>query len=107
MFLPDSLGDGIHRDKIQLMDIEKTIQFILETQAKHEIAIQQSDERFAHFREQTEERFRTLVDVSMSLAHNLQTLGEGTDRRFRETDYKLNALIDAVDKLIKRNGSRE
>ncbi|MGH9327256.1 MAG: hypothetical protein ACRD2B_11325 [Terriglobia bacterium] len=92
------------------MDVEKTIQFILETQAKHEIALQQSDERFAHFREETEERFRSLVDVCMSLTRH----GEETDRRFRETDerfretdYKLNALIDAVDKLVKRNGRHE
>lgn len=111
---------GVHRARIPCMDIEKTMQFILETQAKHETAIQQSDERFARFREQTEERFRGLVDVSMSLAANLQALGEETNRRFQETgqlirelreiqagtDYKLNALIDTVDKLIKHNGSR-
>jgi uncharacterized membrane protein YccC len=93
------------------MDIEQTMQFILEMQAKHESAIQKSDERFARFREQTEERFRSLVDVSMSLAHNLQLLGQETDRRIRElgeeTNYKLNALIDTVDKLVKRNGSHE
>ncbi|MGH9325618.1 MAG: hypothetical protein ACRD2B_02855 [Terriglobia bacterium] len=99
------------------MDVEKTMQFILEMQAKHEVTIQQiletqaqhrtairqSDEQFARFREQTEERFRNLVDVCLSLARH----GEETDRRFRETDYKLNALIDTVDKLIKRNGHRE
>ncbi len=51
------------------------MQLILEMQAKHESAIQESDERFARFREQREERFRNLVDVSMSLAHNLPLLG--------------------------------
>ncbi len=99
------------------MDIEKTIQFILETQARHETAIQQSDERFARFREQSEERFRNLVDASMSLATNLQTLTQSVQetnasvRTLREaqagTDFKLNALIDTVEKLVKRNGSRE
>lgn len=76
--------------------------------AEDEIAIQQTDERI-----------KTLVDVSMSLAHNLQTLGEETDRRIKETqqsirelresqattDYKLNALIETVDKLVRRNGN--
>ncbi|MGH9326344.1 MAG: hypothetical protein ACRD2B_06620 [Terriglobia bacterium] len=102
------------------MDVEKTMQFIVEIQAKHDATLQQiletqarHDERFLRFQEQTEERFRTLVDVSMSLTHNLQALSEETDRRFRETDerfretdYKLNALIDVVEKLVKRNGSK-
>lgn len=97
------------------MDVEKTMQFILEMQAKHEVAIQQADERFASLREQTEERFRGMVDVTMSLARH----GEETNRRINETDrlirelrdsqahtdYKLNALIETVDKLVKRNGS--
>ncbi len=92
------------------MDIEKTMQFILETQAKHEVTIQQILQTQA----QHEQRFSTLVDVCMSLTTNLQRLGEETDRRFRETDErfretdaKLNALIDTVDKLVRRNGSRE
>lgn len=97
------------------MDIEKTIQFILDMQAKHEAALQRTDERI-----------KTLVDVSLSLAHNLETLSQETDRRFRETDqrfretderfreteqrfretdFKLNALIETVDKLVRRNGA--
>ncbi|HEX5483440.1 MAG TPA: hypothetical protein VFZ08_12520 [Terriglobia bacterium] len=104
----------IIRGRILLMDVEKTIQFILDMQAKHEAVIQQADERFANFREQTEERFRGLVDVSMSLASHLQTLTHSVEetntsvRELREaqasTDYKLNALIETVDKLVKRNG---
>lgn len=114
------------------MDTEKTMQFILETQAKHEIAIQQWDERFLKFQQETGQRFATLVDVSISLANTLQTLGEETDRRIKElaeahhklaqaqtrlaeaqtnfatqTEYKLNALIGTVDKLVKRNGGHE
>ncbi|MGH9406504.1 MAG: hypothetical protein ACRD3D_11800 [Terriglobia bacterium] len=49
----------------------------------------------------------------MPLAHHgeetdrrIRELSEETSRRFQDTDHKLNALIDAVDKLIKRNGSR-
>ncbi|MGH9355637.1 MAG: hypothetical protein ACRD10_05855 [Terriglobia bacterium] len=47
---------------------------------------------------------RSLMEVNVSLTHNLQVLGEETDRRFQGTDYKLNALIATVDKLAKRNG---
>ncbi len=107
---------GAHRDRIRFMDVEKTIQFILESQAKHEITIQAILESQARHeatirtiletQAKHEERFRTLVDVGMSLAVNLERLGEETNRRFQETDYKLNALIDVVDKLVKRNGSR-
>ncbi len=99
------------------MDVEKTMQFILETQAKHEVTIQailetqaKSDERFLRFQQEMGQRFSTLVDVSLSLARH----GEETDRRIREltdaqasTDDKLNTLIDTVDRLVKRNGSRE
>jgi hypothetical protein len=50
---------------------------------------------------------RQLVEVNLSLARPL----EETDRRFREraeaaahTDRRLDALIDTVDKLARRNG---
>lgn len=99
------------------MDVEKTMQFILEMQAKHEIAIQQSNERVARIErliETNTTRIGQLVDVSLSLAHH----GEQTDRSIAEikelmkhiaevqaqTDYKLNALIDTVDKIVRRNG---
>lgn len=106
------------------MDVEKTMQFILEMQAKHEamqakheIAIQQSNERVARIErlmETNTTRIGQLVDVSLSLARH----GEESDRRIAEndrlikelteaqarTDYKLNALIDTVDKIVRRNG---
>lgn len=99
------------------MDIEQTMKFILEMQAKHELAIQKSDERMAKSDERmaksdermvkTDERIAGLVDVCFSLARH----GEETDRRIRELrdaqaqgEYKLNALIDTVDKLVRRNG---
>ncbi|HEX5482960.1 MAG TPA: hypothetical protein VFZ08_10085 [Terriglobia bacterium] len=110
------------------MDIDKTIQFILETQAKHEAAIQQSDERYARFREQTEERFKTLVDTSLSLAHYLEALAQRVEEtrasveetrasvtELRESQVHSDArmdglanitrdLVQTVDKLVKRNG---
>ncbi|MGH9358121.1 MAG: hypothetical protein ACRD22_07100 [Terriglobia bacterium] len=99
------------------MNIEQTMQFILDMQAKHEAASQKRDEQIAENSRQLAENsrqiqsntgmIRQLVDVSLSLAHH----GEETDRRIRElaesqsrTDYKLNALIETVDKLVRRNG---
>ncbi|MGH9445274.1 MAG: hypothetical protein ACRD3O_06070 [Terriglobia bacterium] len=69
--------------------------------AEFRAEMEKRDREMKEFRQETENRFRTLVDVTMSLARH----GEETDRRFRETDYKLNALIDTVDKLVKRNGA--
>ncbi|MDE3181108.1 MAG: hypothetical protein KGM47_15795 [Acidobacteriota bacterium] len=112
------------------MDIEKTMQFILEMQARHEefrakneIAIREGNERVARIERAMEAntiRIGQLVDVSLSLAHH----GEETDRRMEETDrrikelaaaqaeadartnYKLNALIDTVDKIVRGNGKK-
>ena len=96
------------------------MQFILEMQAKHEVWLQRHQEAITRIDaaiEANTSRLGQLVDVSLSLARH----GEETDRRFKETDrlirelreaqvstdYKLNALIDTVDKLVKRNGSRQ
>jgi chromosome segregation ATPase len=103
-------------------DLERFRKFMIEQQAqfwadlraseerhqRHEREMKEFDRRLKEFREETENRFRALVDVTMSLARHVEELthhGEETDRRFRETDYKLNALIDTVDKLVRRNGS--
>jgi hypothetical protein len=97
-------------------DLEKFRKFMIEQQAQFWADLRASEERherldreMKEFRNETENRFRALVDVTMSLAHHVEELvrhGEETDRRFRETDYKLNALIDTVDKMVKRNGHR-
>ncbi len=102
------------------MDVEKTMQFILETQARLEASASMHDERLSRIERLVESntaRITQLVDVSLSLARH----GEGTDRRIRElselsqendrrikelsesTEYKLRGLIDAVDKLIRRD----
>jgi len=61
----------------------------------------------ARLTEANQGMIRQLVDVAMSLARH----GEETDRRIRElaeagaeTEHKMNALIDTVDKLVRRNG---
>ncbi len=107
-------------------DLERFRKFMIEQQAQFWADLRAAEERherldremaqfraeMKEFRQETENRFRTLVDVTMSLARHaedtdrrIRDLGEETDRRFRETDYKLNALIDTVDKLVKRNGA--
>jgi ABC-type transporter Mla subunit MlaD len=110
------------------MDIEKTMEFIIEQQARHATAIQQIDERLVQFDERMARvegfieansgMIRQLVDVSMSLARH----AEDTDRFIRElreaqaesvrelreaqahSDRRLDALIDVVEKLTRRNG---
>ncbi len=88
--------------------------FIVEQQAQFAADIQQLKERQAD----TTKMIAQLVDVTMSLAHHgeetdrhLRDLGQETDRRIRElvasgehTDRRLDALIDTVDKLARRNG---
>jgi len=83
--------------------IESRMNFIIEQQAQFAADVQLLKER------ETEalRMIGQLVDVTMSLAHH----GEETDRRIRElaasgahTDRRLDALIDVVDKLARRNG---
>jgi ABC-type transporter Mla subunit MlaD len=103
------------------MDIEKTMEFIVQQQARHATAIEQLDERMARaggLFEANSGMVRQLVDVSMSLARHAQD----TDRFIRElreaqaesvrelreaqahSDRRLDTLIDVVEKLSRRNG---
>jgi len=98
------------------MDIEDAMRFILDTQARLEASVQIHDERFARLEglvESNSSRIGQLVDVCLSLARH----AEDTDRRmaagFKElrelqaaSECRLNALIDTVDKLVRRNGSQ-
>ena len=112
------------RGIISAMDIQKTMEFILTTQAKLEVSVQQQAERSAELQALVkghEERFAkletsiaTVTDLVGRLAQaQIQTV-ERMDSGFRElkealisTDYKLNALIETVDKLVHRNGHKE
>ena len=92
-------------------DIESRMNFIIEQQAQFAADIQILKERQAETARQQEVHsgmIRQLIDVSMSLARH----GEETDRRIRDlrdaqahSDRRLDALIDTVDKLVRRNGS--
>jgi hypothetical protein len=101
------------------MDIENTMRFILDTQAKLEASAQMHDERLARIEGLTAQigslveantaRIAQLVDVCFSLARH----AEDSDRRMGElremqaaSEYKLNALIETVDKIVRRNGDK-
>jgi hypothetical protein len=105
------------------MDIENTMRFIVDTQAKLEASAQMHDERLARIEGLTAQigslveantaRIAQLVDVCFSLARH----AEDSDRRMQAgfdelreiqaaSEYKLNALIDTVDKIVRRNGGK-
>lgn len=103
----------ISRRIIKPVDIEKTIQFILETQARLEATVGLHDERLAKIE-------ISLAGVTASLAGVTDLVGrlaqaeiqlvERMDRLAESqtnTDQRLNALIDVVEKLISRNGSKQ
>jgi chromosome segregation ATPase len=113
-------------------DIESRVQFIIEQQARFTADVQALRERQEAGQKQIEENregIGQLLDATMSLVRHgeetdrrLRELGEETDRRLRElgeatdrriqelresgahTDRRLDALIDVVDKLTRRNG---
>jgi len=113
------------------MDIEKTMKFILDVQARLEASAQGHDERLARLEAAAqghEERFAKLessmatvtdlvgrvAQAETRLAERMQGLSEGMASGFKdlralhaETEYKLNALIDTVDKLVRRDGHKE
>lgn len=96
------------------MDIEKTMEFILSTQARVEISIEElkslaggHEERIARL----ESSMATATDLIGRLAQAEIHLAERMESGFRElreaqasTDYKLNALIETVDKIVRKNG---
>lgn len=92
------------------MEVEKTIQFILEMQARHEAVTQRNDEQIARNSEQIakhDEQLATLADLVGRLAQaELRLVDRINDLRDAQagTDDKLNALIGTVDKLVRRNG---
>lgn len=99
------------------MDVEKTIQFILEMQAKHEAVSQRNAEQIARNSEQMGKHDERLALIERSLASVTDLVGRLAQAELRlvdrindlrdaqaGTDYKLNALIETVDKLAHRNG---
>jgi len=92
------------------MDIEKTVEFILGVQARLEASVQKHDEQIATLGSSV----AALTDLVGRIAQAEIRLVERPEAGFQElrelqanTEYKLNALIDAVDKLVRRDGHRE
>jgi hypothetical protein len=113
------------------MDIEKTMQFILDMQAKHEVWLQKHEEAMTTHEKaitridaaletgvaraaKLESSVVTVTDLVGRLAQTEIRLAERMESGFRDLrdaqaagEYKLNALIETVDKLVHRNGHDE
>jgi len=88
------------------MDVEKTIEFILDHQAQAEVRLGRLDRAIS----QTHRIVSQLVRYGVSLRSDVRRLDKAMVRLAEvhtETDEKLNALIviDMVHKTIRRNGT--
>jgi hypothetical protein len=94
--------------------IQQQMNFIVEQQAQFAADIQILKERQEANARQIEANsvsIRQLVDVTMSLARHVDETDQRWEARMKEipeagahTDRRLGALIDTVDKLVRRNG---
>ena len=108
--------------------IERQMSFMIEQQARFSVEIQKVEEQQAANARQIEANVRAieanvraieagtvmirqLVDVSLSLANNIQQVDERLAQRMDElasshahSDRRLDALIGVVEKLARRNG---
>jgi L-lactate utilization protein LutB len=102
------------------VNIEKTIEFIIENQAKSEERFARAEERFKRTEERMDradrrmdrlERVTTqLVRSGLSLRSDVRQLHKfrvRTEENLVEITEKLNTLIDVVDKSIRRNGGAD
>ncbi|HEV2177289.1 MAG TPA: hypothetical protein VGW33_08820 [Terriglobia bacterium] len=99
------------------MDVEKTIDFLLKEAARNEARWAKSDARLTRLERVVALNNRVvtrLVRYGVSLRSDVRRLDRAmatvneklaeTDEKLAETNDKLNALIDTVDKMIRRNG---
>lgn|SRR5690348_13696737 len=99
------------------MDVERTMQFILDAQARHATALQEHDailKQHAETLRRNEAQIATVTDLigrlaqaELRLVEDMRTLRQAqadAAERGRALDERLNILIDIVDKLIRRNG---
>jgi len=92
------------------MDVERTIEFLMDHQAQAEVRM----ERLERAVSQTNRVVNQLVRYGVSLRSDVRRHDEAIIRLDKamahlaevhaETDGKLNALIGLVDKTIRRNG---
>jgi len=105
-------------------DFERQMSFIIEQQAKFSVDIQKLQEsqarttedirklqeaqaRTVEAQERTDGMIRQLIDVNLSLVNHVGAIDERLLKLAESqvhTDRRLDALIDVVDKLTRRNG---
>ncbi len=94
---------------MSLMDVEKTMQFILDTQARLEASVGEHNERLAKI----EASLATLADLVGRLAqaeirlvekmNHLAASQADLAESQKHTDQRLDALIDFADRFMRRN----
>ncbi len=98
------------------MDVEKTIEFILASQARAEVRLQQLEEGQVKFQANMLTLTNVLsgvIEIQKTTEANLNRLGEQLEslgakvdklaESGQETTEKLNALIRVVDDIIRRD----
>ena len=101
------------------MDVEKSVEFILHSQARSEARADRAEQRMDRLESAIAQNIRIvkgLVRAGLSLrsgARELQRYRAAsekfraqTEQNLAEITRKLDALIDIVDKSIRRNGGR-
>jgi CRISPR/Cas system CSM-associated protein Csm2 small subunit len=105
------------------MDVEKTIQFILQSQAQMEANVGRHEELIAALTKAQERTETTVNKVSASILDLTEVMRRSKiemDERFRETNEMIrelaedrdqtrenvNALVRTVDGLIRRDGAQ-
>ena len=91
------------------MDIEKSIEFLIQNQARYEA---QNEERMSSLagvvhvlletQNRTEQRIQLLTEAQLRTEQRVQELAESQ----KQTTGNLNALIKVVDDLVRRDGRR-
>ena len=113
------------------MDIEKTMEFILSVQARLEVSVQDHHERLAKIEASIQKNDEQIAKLESSVATVADLVGRVAQAEIRlvervdgvmtamtagfqdlrelhaDTESKLNALIETVDKLVRHNGHRE
>ena len=106
------------------MDVEKTIEFLLQSQAQHDAALARIEaaqardrELLEEFKRDTQEFKRATQEAHVKLEVTVLTLGEHmihltkdqiqTREDLKTQGESINALIRVLDDLIRRNGGNK
>jgi uncharacterized membrane protein YccC len=93
------------------MDVEKTMQFMLDMQAKHEAAIARHDEEMAELRTSIAKHDQQIAAITEKIDKNSDQIGQLADlvKRIASANLvmadRLNSLVAALEKYTTgRNG---